>query len=455
MLFSQSRVVVNPGLEFGVGNGAVAMNDGNFGFGPSFDAGASVMSPWYTSHSTVAGVCNPGFSGNCHPIEVWGTGFLNVPAAQGTNFVELNAYESSMIYQNIYLATDDVITYYFRHRARALTTERAAMVIENQNQTNIATIRNTAATSSTTSWSVNQGTYTFTGVSGVYRVGFRALVSGGNPGLGNLLDDIRVTLNPLIDLKFTSALSSCEGSSNGNLFLRINGAVKSPTRVAVELINPGNGTQFITDSDIAVTGIPNSNGTPTVSHVAGSNIYLITIPTGNYDGGSTLGYANPNNDEDGIGLNITSVNDGIQEPNETFKFEIKEQGTNGSTNNFVSTSSPIFGDTYYPTTNDYFILQCVCYNDANTSATGTESKHGITLLERAGAENGNWPMIRKSAHTVLESNTKGFVITRMTSAQINAIISPQEGMMTYDTNLKCLKVYNGTEWSCFNTPTCP
>ena len=89
-----------------------------------------------------------------------------------------------------------------------------------------------------------------------------------------------------------------------------------------------------------------------------------------------------------------------------------------------------------------------------------DTKHGITLLKRAGNDGdgdatNDWPMIRKSAHTVLESNTKGFVITRMTTAQITAIVSPQEGMMVYDTVAKCLKLYDGTAWSCFNTPACP
>lgn len=97
----------------------------------------------------------------------------------------------------------------------------------------------------------------------------------------------------------------------------------------------------------------------------------------------------------------------------------------------------------------------VCYEDPNTTGVGVDSKHGITLLKRAGADNGGWPMIRKSAHTVLESNTKGFVITRMTTAQVGKIVAPQEGMMLYDTDEKCLKLYDGTFWSCFNTPACP
>ena len=99
---------------------------------------------------------------------------------------------------------------------------------------------------------------------------------------------------------------------------------------------------------------------------------------------------------------------------------------------------------------------CICYNDPNTGTVGADTKHGITLLKRAGAtpQPDNWPMERKSAFTALESNTKGFVITRMTTAEINALTG-QSGMMVYDTNLKCLKLFNGTAWSCFNTPTCP
>ncbi|MDO5614777.1 MAG: hypothetical protein Q4G16_01195 [Cruoricaptor ignavus] len=99
----------------------------------------------------------------------------------------------------------------------------------------------------------------------------------------------------------------------------------------------------------------------------------------------------------------------------------------------------------------------ICFGDASLT-TGSDSKHGITSLQRAATAinlSDGWPMVRKSAWTVLESNTKGFVITRMTTAQINAIAHPQDGMMTYDTTEKCLKIYDGTEWACFSTATCP
>ena len=451
----QARVFVNPGLEFGAPASTSNFFDANFGFGSTFDAGSAVTAPWYTTHSQNTS-CSPGYVNNCHAIEVWGNNFNSVPAAQGNNFVELNAVESSMIYQNMYLTPGDVLSYYYRHRARTLTSEQASMRIEDQNENLISTINTTLTPSSKDSWSVNEGlSAPFTGVAGVYRVGFRALVNGGNGGLGNLLDDIRITLNPLIDLKFSIALPSCEGNSNGILFLRINGAVAVNTVVAVQLVNPQNGMAFISDGEITVTGVPNSQGTPIVSHTAGSQYYMITVPAGNYDGGTVPGYSSPNNDEDGVAISIASVNDPVVEPDENFRFQIMPAGTNGSTDNFNSDSSPIFGDTYYPSTNNYIIQECPCYRPANTAAAGSDAKHGITMLGRAGAGSGNWPMIRKSAHTVLESNSKGFVINRLTTIQINNIVSPQEGMMVYDTNANCLKIYDGTAWSCFNTATCP
>lgn len=101
-------------------------------------------------------------------------------------------------------------------------------------------------------------------------------------------------------------------------------------------------------------------------------------------------------------------------------------------------------------------VNCVCYNNGNFTSAGSDSKVGITSLKRAGAtDSDNWPMVRKSAHLVLESNTKGFVITRMATAALGGITNPQEGMMIYDTNAKCLKIYSDGAWKCFSTPSCP
>lgn len=116
-------------------------------------------------------------------------------------------------------------------------------------------------------------------------------------------------------------------------------------------------------------------------------------------------------------------------------------------------------DTVVPTVTIEFNAEgcssTVCYNEVTNTTAGTPVNHGITLLQRAGADNGNWPMNRTSAHTALESNTKGFVITRLSTAELANIANPQEGMMVYDTTEKCLKIYSDNAWKCFKTPACP
>ena len=104
-----------------------------------------------------------------------------------------------------------------------------------------------------------------------------------------------------------------------------------------------------------------------------------------------------------------------------------------------------------------------CYKPAVTSGTVLDTKFGITALGRAGANNSNWPMVRKGAWIALEAKTKGFVVNRLTAAQIAAIPTANcvEGMMVYDTTNSCLKIYTTTDnggtysWQCFNTQTCP
>lgn len=106
---------------------------------------------------------------------------------------------------------------------------------------------------------------------------------------------------------------------------------------------------------------------------------------------------------------------------------------------------------------------CVCYEDPALVAGATYPvKHGITVLGRAGADNGGWPMNRNSAYTALEGKTKGFVITRNNSPETTIAI-PVVGMMVFDMDenagVGCLKIYTGSGvgegWKCFNAQGCP
>ena len=103
-----------------------------------------------------------------------------------------------------------------------------------------------------------------------------------------------------------------------------------------------------------------------------------------------------------------------------------------------------------------------CYKPGVVNAgTKVPSKMGITTLTRAGGNpNTGWPMIRQSAHMVLESKGKGFVITRMANPE-TAIKNPVVGMMVFDTDENsgagCVKINtDGTPagWKCFNIQSC-
>lgn len=123
-------------------------------------------------------------------------------------------------------------------------------------------------------------------------------------------------------------------------------------------------------------------------------------------------------------------------------------------------SNPTISDVCTPVV---LSVKSYCYKPAATVGTKLETKHGITALSRAGVDNDNWPMVRTGAWTALEAKTKGFVINRLTVAQISAIPAANlvEGMMVYDTTNKCLKLYTsvngGTtlEWKCLTSQTCP
>lgn len=104
----------------------------------------------------------------------------------------------------------------------------------------------------------------------------------------------------------------------------------------------------------------------------------------------------------------------------------------------------------------------VCYIKPNLNGTTLETPHGITALGRAGDTSSRWPYIRRGAWTVLEAKTKGFVVNRIaTTAEVNNLPNPVEGMMVYDVEADCLKIYapnpDGTNpsWRCLTVQTCP
>lgn len=218
---------------------------------------------------------------------------------------------------------------------------------------------------------------------------------------------------------------------------------KIPTGLSpqnIQFIDNGCGSESLAMSYNAVTHTYNSNlNLPSgceITYVITVTVTNLAVP-GNQQVEAAILRTNDVTDPD-------ATNPDINIPPTNPYYECSNNGLGGSCNNIKS--------------NNAVVVRLACYDDPNTTDAGIPTKIGITLLQRAGTDNGSWPMIRQSAHAALESNTKGFVITRMTTTEIGDILSPQEGMMVFDTIDKCLKINTtGTSagWSCFNTPACP
>src|SRR5262245_27415605 len=54
-----------------------------------------------------------------------------------------------------------------------------------------------------------------------------------------------------------------------------------------------------------------------------------------------------------------------------------------------------------------------------------------------------------SAALEIQSNSKGLLLSRMTTAQRNAIVNPAIGLLVFDTEKNCFYLYDGNGWRAF------
>ncbi|MDM1299839.1 hypothetical protein HXZ94_15190 [Empedobacter falsenii] len=119
----------------------------------------------------------------------------------------------------------------------------------------------------------------------------------------------------------------------------------------------------------------------------------------------------------------------------------------------VGNAGQAAGNAYNAAIND-----CKCKKPAMTTGTALDTNVGVSTIGKTTG----WPQNRKGAFIALESQTKGLVISRMTTSQVDAISAPQEGMMVYDTSIDCVKIYSKDpgassttySWKCFNVESC-
>ena len=266
-------------------------------------------------------------------VELQGVNLYGYTPDNGNVYAELNAYYPSFLYQAVCVANSDTIEFKFSHRAvgnsrtditefrigiptgliagsvasdsysyqilRASSSSAANGQVNSAVQTTYTGTTANTATISTNKWGVYSGSYALpkTGIAGVRNIGFAAIQGASNTG-GNALDNITVGIAPFIDMGTSRDRTAIEGSSPTALNIRINGRVTANTKIALRR-NPLNPGPAVSDSDFTIGTISaGSFGNTTFTHTTGSDVWLISVPAGDYDGGII-----PANNKGGLTIN--------------------------------------------------------------------------------------------------------------------------------------------------------
>lgn len=288
----------------------------------------------------------------------------------------------------------------------------------------------------------NSNTFTITSTT-IHNTASTPSTTGANSGSGSVL--VTGTGITTIKLKLTARGSGQQSSWQNNSGDQVTFGI-SLLENNLSITKTVDNTSPVSDSTVNFTLTAKNNGPSNDNNIKVNDL----LPDG-YTFVSSTPSAGTYNSSTGI-WNIGSLNSGAS-VTLVIKATVKNTGNYTNTASISGTNgdSDSSNDKASVTPN----VQHVCYNNPNLASAGQDSKFGITTLKRASPQSDQWPGARKSAHLVLESNSKGFVVTRLTTAQVNDIAIPIEGMMIYDTTAKCLKIFADNQWSCFSKPACP
>ncbi len=364
------RSIVNPSFELPF-TGARATSLSPFFTSTNWIAvDAGEIPGWETTHPLVTNGCPAGGAirpaYNCTPIELWANSFLGVVPAQGIVLAELNAYVSSKLFQNICMNNGEVFNFDFAHRGRGgpdqaqfqIGVANTVILDVTTNATGTGVINaggatGTSATAIANNWRRYAGTYTYTGASGVQPLGFSSVTTTGGDGLGNLLDDINISLKPYVEF-IGSAGSAVEGGAAAPPRIKIVGTVPAGGLVLTLAI----GGTAVLGSDFSYTGAT------TLTAISGSTSTLsVTVPPGNYSDATANNIFN---------LPISPVDDGVIENNKTVLITMP---ANAAATPFVNANTTACGGAVTPV-----YTHTVVDNDIDLRATKSVNLTGVRPL---------------------------------------------------------------------------
>lgn len=88
----------------------------------------------------------------------------------------------------------------------------------------------------------------------------------------------------------------------------------------------------------------------------------------------------------------------------------------------------------------------ICVKPGNFIADDFRGSPSITGISTLQNQIPTWTTEIRNGFIALESKNKGLVITRVPNSE--SILNPVEGMIIYDINAACIKLYNGDNWNC-------
>ncbi|WP_431584146.1 Ig-like domain-containing protein, partial [Sphingomonas sp.] len=227
-------------------------------------------------------------------IEVWDSGFQNVPAYEGDQFVEINANQVAALYQNFQPGQGSNVSVQFAHRGRDGVDVMRVVATDLGADGVIGTaddvvLLNENFSDGNTAWGVYTRQLTGAATGNIIRFEFRSVSSaGGSPSVGNFVDGIAVlqgladfdTINinvtPVADIVNDSA------TTNEDTAVTLNVLANDSFENAARAITAINGSA-ITAGGAAVAV---SNGTVSLN----ASGQLTFSPTANYNGTTSFTY---------------------------------------------------------------------------------------------------------------------------------------------------------------------
>jgi hypothetical protein len=147
---------------------------------------AAQVPPWQTTDSL-------------GEIELWGDGFLGVPAAEESNFAELNAHSDGTLYQDVISVPGEEMTWELLHRAR-VGVDSMRVLIGDATTADVFSDNgwdfiSADLSDDTTAWGMHTDTYVVPAGQTCTRFAFRTVSTGSGSGsVGNFLDAVSFSI---------------------------------------------------------------------------------------------------------------------------------------------------------------------------------------------------------------------------------------------------------------------